>query len=212
MRKLYLGLKFVCDRIIALLGLLILLPLFLIISISIAIDSKGVVLFKQARSGRDGKLFNCYKFRTMHSTAVGFDIDHAVISADNSEVTRIGRILRKLKLDELPQLLNVLKGEMSLIGPRPLLPVYAETYDEWERKKFDVRPGITGLAQVNGSGLLTTKERSYYDVTYAMKANVFSDIAILFKTVGVMLCGEEKFLRHVDSADMSELEQTLRHD
>jgi len=146
-----------------------------------------------------------YKFRTMKTTTVEFDINHPVIKDDNKNLTRVGRVIRKLKIDEFLQLINVLKGDMSLIGPRPLMRVYLDGYEPWEKQKFNVRPGMSGLSQVKGNGHLSSVERSYYDVVYAKKQNLFKDTEILFKTIGVMLAGEEKFLTPVSAEKINEM-------
>lgn len=201
----YKAVKRVFDTVLAALGLVILFLPLLVVGLLIRMDSKGKALFKQSRTGLNGKEFYVYKFRTMKTTDVPFDIDNPVIEDSNAELTRIGRGLRKLKIDEFPQLINVVRGEMSLIGPRPFLPVYLEQYEEWEKERLTVRPGMTGLAQVKGNGYLTSEERSYYDVYYARHLSMFSDIAILFKTVGVLLLGERRFFSPVSRADIEKL-------
>lgn len=201
----YKAVKRVFDTVLAALGLVILLLPLLVVGLLIRMDSKGKALFKQRRTGLNGKEFYVYKFRTMKTTDVPFDIDNPVIEDSNAELTRIGRGLRKLKIDEFPQLINVVRGEMSLIGPRPFLPVYLAQYEEWEKERLTVRPGMTGLAQVKGNGYLTSEERSYYDVYYARHLSMFSDIAILFKTVGVLLLGERRFFSPVSRADIEKL-------
>ena len=201
----YKAVKRVFDTVLAALGLVILFLPLLVVGLLIRMDSKGKALFKQRRTGLNGKEFYVYKFRTMKTTDVPFDIDNPVIEDSNAELTRIGRGLRKLKIDEFPQLINVVRGEMSLIGPRPFLPVYLAQYEEWEKERLAVRPGMTGLAQVKGNGYLTSEERSYYDVYYARHLSMFSDIAILFKTVGVLLFGERRFFSPVSRADIEKL-------
>lgn len=190
------------DFALALLGGAFLLFPLLIIALAIRTDSRGPALFRQERVGKDGKVFLIYKFRTMVSTNVSFDAEKPVIEDDNVNLTRVGRVIRRFKIDEFPQLINVLKGEMALIGPRPLMPVYLDGYKEWEMEKFTVKPGLSGLAQIRGNGHLSAEERSYYDVVYARKVSFALDTEILFKTAGVVLFGEEKYLRHVDAADM----------
>lgn len=193
------------DFLLALLGLVILFFPLLIVALAIRIDSKGPAIFKQERIGKGQKPFMLYKFRTMKTTNVEFDINHPVIKDDNQNLTRVGRVIRKLKIDEFLQLINVLKGDMSLIGPRPLMRVYLDGYEPWEKQKFNVRPGMSGLSQVKGNGHLSSVERSYYDVVYAKKQNLFKDTEILFKTIGVMLAGEEKFLTPVSAEKINEM-------
>ena len=197
--------KAVMDFLLALLGLVILFFPLLIVALVIRIDSKGPAIFKQERIGKGQKPFMLYKFRTMKTTNVEFDINHPVIKDDNKNLTRVGRVIRKLKIDEFLQLINVLKGDMSLIGPRPLMRVYLDGYEPWEKQKFNVRPGMSGLSQVKGNGHLSSVERSYYDVVYAKKQNLFKDTEILFKTIGVMLAGEEKFLTPVSAEKINEM-------
>ncbi len=195
--------KSVMDKILAFFGLLILFIPLLIVAIAIKIDSKGPAVFRQERIGKDQKPFMLYKFRTMKSTDVAFDIDHPVIEDGNKNLTKVGRNIRKLKIDEFLQLINVLKGDMSLIGPRPLMGVYLERYEEWEKQKFSVKPGMSGLSQVRGNGHLSSIERSYYDVEYTKTFGLVKDTEILFKTVGVMLFGEEKYLKNVSDEDIN---------
>lgn len=197
--------KSALDFICALLGLAVLLVPLAVVALCVKADSKGPVIFKQLRTGLNGREFYVYKFRTMKTTDVPFDIDNPVIEDDNVQLTRVGKILRKLKIDEFPQLVNVLKGEMSLIGPRPFMPVYMEQYEEWEKERLSVRPGMSGLAQVKGNGYLTNEERSYYDVYYARHRSLSLDAAILFKTVGVLILGEKKFYAPVARADIERL-------
>ena len=143
----------------------------------------------------------------MKSTDVAFDTDHAVIEDDNPSVTPVGRVLRKLKLDEVPQLFNILKGDMSFIGPRPLMPVYLEEYEEWEKHKFDVKPGLSGLAQVSGNGYLEKQGRSYYDVLYAENVSFGLDVKLFFKTFLVILKGEEYCLKNVSEEQIEEMKR-----
>lgn len=201
----YKFIKAVLDRVLSLVGIVILFLPLLIIAVVIKIDSKGPAVFRQERIGKNQKPFKLYKFRTMKSTDVAFDINNPVIKDGNQNLTRVGRVLRKIKADEFLQLLNVIRGEMSLVGPRPLLGVYLDSYRPWELTKFDVKPGITGLAQVNGNGHLETSERSYYDVKYTKKISFLLDCKIFFKTLGVIFLGEKRLLKHVSEEDMQKL-------
>lgn len=191
-------LKNIMDKTLALGGILILSPLFLILIVAIKLESEGPAIFKQERTGLYEKPFKMYKFRTMKSTEVLFDINNPVIKNDNINLTKVGKFIRRFKIDELLQLFNVLKGDMSLIGPRPLMLVYLGTYDTWEKQKFKVKPGMSGLSQVRGNGHLSSKERSYYDVYYANHYNFKLDTEIFLKTIAVILFGEEKYICHVD--------------
>lgn len=201
----YLKIKWALDRFLAFVGIVALSPLFLIVAIMVASDGMGNVIFTQPRVGKDRKIFKIYKFRTMISTRVEFDTNKAVISDNNRNLTKVGKFLRKTKLDELPQLYNILKGDMSFIGPRPLLYNYLEGYETWEIRKFDCLPGLSGLAQIKGNGHLSSKERSYYDVLYAQNVNFITDVEIFFKTIGVVLFGEEHFLKKVNSEEIEAL-------
>jgi len=187
--------KRVMDVIGSVAGLILLAPVLVGIGVFIKILSPGPIVFKQKRVGFLGRTFNCYKFRTMHVNATTAPHNHYFSSLMCSEIpmekldthdVRIipfGKILRKSGLDELPQLFNVLKGDMSLIGPRPCIPYEAREFKLWQRKRFEAVPGITGLWQVNGKNRTTFNEMMRYDVTYALKKNFFLDIMILFKTI-----------------------------
>lgn len=203
----YFFIKRCADIVFSLMSLIILSPLFLIVTLAIALTSKGPVIFGQERHGKNMKVFRCYKFRTMKTTTVKFDIKEAVIDGTNKSVTPVGRVLRKLKIDELPQLINVLKGDMSVIGPRPFMKVYMDQYEPWELQKFAVRPGLTGLNQVKGNGYLSTPERSYYDVTYSKKISLFMDVGIFLKTFLVIIVGEKAFLKHVPEEKITEMKE-----
>ena len=175
--KMFAGLKRFTDMFVSFIGLVLLLPLFLIISILIKIDSKGPILFKQERTGKRGKIFVLYKFRTMSK-----DNDvHDFSKSDNH--TKIGKILRKTSLDELPQLINVLKGEMSFIGPRPWIHDYYLNMNEIQRHRCDVRPGLTGLAQANGRNAITIFDKINYDLEYIKNYSLKQDIKVVFLTI-----------------------------
>lgn len=194
----YKYIKSVLDIFFALIGLILLAPLFLIVAITIRIDSKGKAVFRQERTGKDEKSFYMFKFRSMYSTEVVFDKNNPVINDDNSNVTKVGRFIRKVKLDEAIQLLNIIRGEMSFIGPRPLKVEYLSEYEDWEKEKLKVKPGLSGLAQVKGNGYLNIKERNYYDMIYAKNQSFFYDVKLFFKTILVIFKGEQKFIEHVD--------------
>lgn len=165
--------------------LILLSPLFLLISIFIKLDSKGNVIFKQKRVGKNGELFTIYKFRTMVVNASEKGTKYRVLKDDN-RITKVGKFLRKTSLDELPQLFNVLKGDMSLVGPRPTLQFIVDQYTTEQKERLLVKPGITGLAQVNGRQSLTWEEKIKYDLKYVKEYNFLLDIKILFKTVLVI--------------------------
>ncbi|MFQ7035542.1 sugar transferase [Candidatus Borkfalkia ceftriaxoniphila] len=195
--KMYLYVKYAFSYVIAAVLAVLTAPVIAVTAIAIKLEDGGKVFFSQERTGKGMKRFKVYKFRTMTSTNVAFDKDNPVVSGNSMHVTRVGRIIRKFKIDELPQIYNVLKGDMCFIAPRPLLPSYEKDYRDWEKVKFYVKPGLTGLGQVNGNGYLSTEERNYYDVYYVMHASLWLDIKIFCKTVFVVLFGEEKFINHV---------------
>jgi len=195
---LYKYIKSILDIVFALIGFILLSPVFLIVVIAIRIDSPGNAIFRQERTGKNGKSFMMYKFRSMLSTEVEFDKEHPVINDDNINLTKVGRFIRKVKLDEAIQLLNIIRGEMSFIGPRPLKIEYLAEYRDWEKMKLMVKPGLGGLAQIKGNGHLEIWERNYYDMKYASEMSFFKDIIIFFKTIMVVLKGEEAYIEHVD--------------
>lgn len=195
--RFYFKIKYFFDFFFALIALVICSPLFAAVAIAIKCEDGGHVFLRQSRTGKYGKKFTCYKFRSMKTENVPFDKHNPVIKDNNVNLTKVGKIIRKFKIDELPQLFNILKGDMCFIGPRPLLPDYDCEYERWELVKFEMRPGLTGLSQVRGNGYLTIKARKYYDAYYVMHASPFMDIAIIFTTVAVLLAGERRFLKHV---------------
>ena len=168
------------DIIIAIFGIIIGFIPFLIFAIWIKLDSKGKVIFRQQRVGKDFKVFEVYKLRTMDSRA--YDKYGKSISA-GKRVTKSGKKARSLSIDELPQLINVLKGEMSIIGPRPLILKYFPYFTEEELKRFHVKPGITGLAQVKGRAFTDWDKRFKYDVFYVDNISPGLDLKILFETI-----------------------------
>lgn len=183
----------------ALLGLLFFLPLMLLVALAIKADSRGPIIFKQRRTGLNGSIFNIYKFRTMHVTEDGRDIRHA--SKDDARVTRVGKFLRTTSLDELPQLLNVLFGNMSLIGPRPHALAHDKYYGELlpgYRSRFRTRPGITGLAQIQGKRgeihtLSCMKKRVEADCLYIDQWSLLLDFAIIMRTIPLLVKDEAAY-------------------
>ncbi|MCZ6775315.1 MAG: sugar transferase [Ignavibacteria bacterium] len=204
----YLGqpaLKRLGDLILATLGLIILSPLFLLVAIAIKLDSPGPVLFKQTRIGKDGKPFTFYKFRSMN---VGSDKDRSreeklrrfiqenkndvptsTKIVDHRKITRVGRFLRKISIDELPQLINVLKGDMSLVGPRPCLPYEWKNYAEWHKRRLSVTPGCTGVWQVLGRSKVGFRDMVILDLFYVHNVSFHLDVLLIFKTIPAMLLG-----------------------
>jgi undecaprenyl phosphate N,N'-diacetylbacillosamine 1-phosphate transferase len=171
--------------------LLVLIPM-LVIAILVLLESHGPLFFRQQRVGKDLKLFRVYKFRTMthEKRSVG---DKPIIGKADG-VTKVGYFLRRYKIDELPQLLNVLLGDMSLVGPRPSVPEQLNAMSDEEKQRYSVRPGLTGLAQINGNIHLSWKERFVYDLDYVKKVTFWNDIKIIFKTIFIVILGEKKFI------------------
>lgn len=168
------------DFAVAFVALLVLSPLMLIVSMLIKLNRDGPVLFKQKRPGINGKIFTVYKFRTM---SVKTHDENGRELSDFERMSKIGSLLRKTSVDELPQFINILKGDMSFIGPRPLLTEYLELYTPEQMRRHEVRPGISGWAQVNGRNTITWEEKFRYDVEYVDKMSLKMDIYILIKTV-----------------------------
>mgnify|MGYP001198082625 CR=1 FL=1 len=190
--------KRILDFMIALVGLIILSPLFLILWIGLSIANKGAgAFFLQERPGKDEKIFKVIKFKTMNDRRD----ENGNLLPDSERLTTIGRWIRSLSLDELPQLINVLKGDMSLVGPRPLLVKYLPLYDEVQHRRHEVRPGITGWAQVNGRNAISWQEKFEYDVWYVDHFSLSLDIKILLKTI------EKVFKREgINSQDSATME------
>lgn len=176
-------LKRTFDIVVASFLLVIGAPLFAAIALGIFLSSPGPVLFRQERAGMGGRTFVLYKFRTMHPGPPGA----GETFLGDPRVFPFGRLLREYHLDELPQLWNILHGDMSLVGPRPGLPSQAERYSERERGRLRVRPGLTGLAQVSGNNELEWDDRIEVDLQYAERAGLWFDLQILYRTIGTVL-------------------------
>ena len=187
------------DFSISLIILIILSPLLAIVALLIKIDSPGNVFYTQERPGKNQKLFKVYKFRTMKTGADRYQKVGVEVMKDDARINPFGRFLRRFKIDELAQLFNIIKGDMAIVGPRPSLPEYLDKYEEWEKRRFAVRPGLTGLAQVNGNIYLERQEKSRYDVMYVDKISLWMDIKISLKTVEIVLLGEEKFVHREET-------------
>lgn len=175
------------DFIASLIGFLILSPIFIILTIILWIDFKGSPFFLQERPGKDEKIFKIIKFKTMNDKK---DANGNLLS-NRARTTKLGTFIRRYSLDEIPQLLNVIKGDMSLIGPRPLVVLYLPYYNETERKRHSVRPGITGLAQVKGRNSLVWEERFALDVEYVENLSLAFDVKILYWTMLKMVSKSE---------------------
>jgi undecaprenyl phosphate N,N'-diacetylbacillosamine 1-phosphate transferase len=172
--------KRLSDVLIAGILLVIVSPALLVIAIAIRVGSRGPAIFRQQRAGRDGRPFILYKFRTMRVDADPFGPSPK--SGEDPRLTRVGRFLREHSLDEWPQLLNVLKGDMSLVGPRPLYVSQMAEWNERQRKRLLVRPGLTGLAQISGRGALAREKKLELDVRYVERASLWLDVRLFFAT------------------------------
>jgi len=179
-------LKQLFDSVLSFFLVILLLPLFLLISVLIKLDSRGPVFFVQERIGKAHRPFQIYKFRTMIPNAIHMGTGIYTDEKD-PRITRIGRFLRNTSLDELPQLLNILRMDMSFIGPRPTIQEQVLQYDAFQRKRLQMKPGITGLAQVNGRNSISWPERIKFDVQYVENWTAGLDLKILFRTVAVIL-------------------------
>lgn len=189
--------KRVLDFFLALIALALLWWLLLVVSVMVRVKHGSPVVFQQERPGKDEKIFRMYKFRTMTDERN----DQGILLPDVKRLTVFGRFLRNTSLDELPEIFNILKGDMSFVGPRPLLPKYLPLYNDFQRQRHDVRPGLTGLAQVSGRNALTWEERFEYDVEYVNNVSFFMDVKIFFKTISIALFGRN----NIDSTSTSEV-------
>jgi len=171
--------KRIIDIIVSIVVLIIVFPILLGVIVLLIITNNGHPFFFQIRPGKNERLFKIVKFKTMNEAKD----NNGVLLPDAERMTKVGNFIRKTSLDELPQLLNVIKGEMSLIGPRPLLPEYLPLYTNEQKKRHNVRPGITGWAQVNGRNAISWEEKFKFDVYYADNISVLLDLKILFLTI-----------------------------
>jgi len=163
--------KRIIDIVISFIALIILSPIYLVISILIKIIDKGQIFYKQDRTGKEGNVFKIYKFRTMK----------------NGKVTKLGKFLRMTSLDEIPQFYNVLKGDMSIVGPRPWIPDYYENFNENQKKRTVVKPGLVGLAQVNGRRKINVFDKINYDIKYVKKVSLWLDLKIIIKSLKIIV-------------------------
>ena len=198
MAKWYLPLKRLADIAAAVVMLLILAPFFALVAIIMKLTDRGPIFFSQQRSGLRGEEFTIHKFRTMRIDRKHDPFEY--VSAEHSDITRLGRLLRRVKFDETPQVWNILKGDMSLIGPRPTLPEQVAKYNDFERRRLEVRPGCTGLAQIHGGITLSWPEKIKWDVYYVDHLGPMMELRIFLKTFMVILGGDKKFTRTIDQA------------
>lgn len=175
------------------LGMLLLSPLIVVMVLFMKITMPGPILFKQERVGKGGVDFHIFKFRTMKvDEEAERNLD---FSKDENRITTLGKFLRRTKIDELPQLINVLIGEMSLVGPRPTVDVQVAEYTPIQMQRLQMKPGMTGLAQVNGNNSISWEQRIEYDLLYIQNYSILLDVKIMCKTVAIVLFGEEKYKR-----------------
>jgi lipopolysaccharide/colanic/teichoic acid biosynthesis glycosyltransferase len=184
-RAIGLGIKRALDIVAATMGLILPIPLWALVALAIRLDSPGPVFFKQLRAGLGGRPFSIWKFRTMYADTP--PTLNSPNTRDDPRITRVGRWLRETSIDEIPQLLNVLRGEMSLVGPRPVFVEHIAGYTDEQKTRFRMRPGITGLAQVMGRARMTWPERLVLDVQYVDAWRLGLDLRILVKTVRIIL-------------------------
>ncbi len=192
-KKLQRGIKRLFDLAVSLMILVLFSPIWILTALAVKLTSKGPIFFLQKRPGLHGTIFQVYKFRTMKLGSEKM-VKGKEVMRDDDRITTVGRFLRRSKIDEIPQLLNILKGEMSLIGPRPERVESLADYDEEIAKRLLVLPGMTGLAQVSGNIYLSLAERYQLDVYYVEHFSIWLDVRILVRTVGVVLFGEERYL------------------
>lgn len=198
--------KRILDWLLAGTALLLLSPAFVIISLLVRLSSPGPILFRQKRLGHNGNVFTIFKFRTMRvheAKSIADKITHSV----DPRITFIGRFLRNFHLDELPQLLNVLRGEMSIVGPRPLMPDLFAYYSENDKQRLKARPGITGWQQVNGGANHTWAERISLDVWYVDNASMWLDLKIICRTIRVAFAQQGVYAR--DGSQLSAVPEVL---
>ena len=194
--------KRILDFVLSLIVLVVFSPVLLVLTILGAVKMKGNPFFTQLRPGKDGKIFKLIKFRSMTCEK---DKDGNLLP-DEVRLTRYGEILRSTSLDELPELFNILKGDMSIVGPRPLLVQYLPLYNEEQRHRHDVRPGLTGWAQINGRNSITWEDKFRYDVWYVRNVSFLLDVKILFLTVKKVFCREG--ISSENSATMEDFQGT----
>ena len=203
----YSVIKFILDKIIALLSIIILTPLFIIIGLTIKVTSKGPIIYKQKRTGKYGKTITIYKFRTMKQYNNVSDL------SKQDELTWIGKFLRLTNIDELPQLINILIGNMSFIGPRPWLPEYYQNMNKIQKHKYDITPGLTGLAQVNGKNKINVTKKIEYDLIYIKNYSLKQDIKIILLTIKTLITNTDyKNGKQTIKEELEELKQSKKED
>lgn len=207
MRAIQLFIKRAFDLVVSLILLIILtvIPFMIVIPILIKLTSKGPAVFTQERVGKNGKIFKIYKFRTMRIPEDSLD-ENGNQLPPKERITKVGAFLRKTSLDELMQLFNVINGTMSFIGPRPTLPDQVEKYSDYHKQRHNMRPGITGWAQVHGRNNLNWSQKIEYDVEYVHKFSLWMDLKVLFKTVAVVFKSDGIAFRDGDTVLKTQVE------
>lgn len=194
------------DIFLSLIAIILLSPIFLILAILVRFKLGSPVIFRQKRPGLHGKVFTMYKFRTMTEDKD----ENGELLPDDARLTRFGKFLRSTSLDELPELINILKGDMSIVGPRPLLVQYLSLYNDQQRRRHEVRPGLTGLAQVNGRNSISWEEKFNYDIQYVDNVTFINDLKIILITVKKAIIREG--INSENSATMEIFEGSMEDD
>ena len=193
--------KRILDFTLSLIALIVLSPVLLVVAILVRVKLGSPVIFKQKRPGKNEKIFTLYKFRTMTDERD----ENGRLLPDEDRLTKFGKFLRSTSLDELPELVNIIKGDMAIVGPRPLLVEYLEFYNEEEKHRHDVRPGLTGLAQVSGRNNLDWDNRLKLDVVYVRKITIFMDIKIFFKTIKKVIFHDDIQVNTADEGNLAKI-------
>jgi undecaprenyl phosphate N,N'-diacetylbacillosamine 1-phosphate transferase len=180
--------KRLTDILVSLLTFIIFLPVILILAIAIKLETRGPVFFLHERTGYKGRKFKLYKLRGMVRNAL--EIGPEITGLNDPRITKVGKFIRRTSIDEIPQIINVIKGEMSIVGPRPEITSITDTYSKMQREVFNFKPGITGISQINGRQTLTPDERVKMEIEYYSKADFFSDLKVVFKTLKVVISNE----------------------
>jgi undecaprenyl phosphate N,N'-diacetylbacillosamine 1-phosphate transferase len=213
-KKAHKVIKRIFDILVSLIVLIVLLPVWILVAILIKTTSTGPIFFLQDRPGLDKHIFKVYKFRTMEPGSEKM-VKGQEVMKDDDRVTSIGKFLRRTKIDEIPQILNVLKGQMSLVGPRPERVASLSSYTKEISKRLNMSPGMTGLAQVSGNIYLSLEDRYKLDVYYVENYSLWLDFKIIFRTVGVILFGEDRYVNNslvninIGSRDLASSEETI---
>jgi undecaprenyl phosphate N,N'-diacetylbacillosamine 1-phosphate transferase len=175
------------DIVLSLVAMIVLSPVLILVAILVRIKLGSPILFKQKRPGLNGKIFTIYKFRTMTSEKG----ENGMLLADSKRLTKFGRMLRSTSVDELPELINIIKGDMSIVGPRPLLVQYLDLYDDHQKRRHEVRPGLSGYAQVNGRNAIRWEDKFNMDVEYVDNISFIGDVKIILKTIKKVFLKED---------------------